>query len=179
MSDVAVQAALEALYTCLCGAVQEHPTPPQHCCYRIGSEVAFDADLYTDLCCEGLAYVLLGDMWPSSNSFPEMDQVRQANSRCRIDAWAVELRMGIVRCAPAGTETTMPTCDNWAAAAATNRLDAWVLRRAACCFREAIPTIALLDGFSVVVGRQVQGSIQGGCAERYVTVQVQVPNCDC
>ena len=179
MSDLIVQPLAEALLACLCEAVQEQANPPQNCCLRVGTEVAADMDVFRDLCCEGLAYVALGDQWVSVNSFPEQDIVRQANTQCGIGAWAVELKVGIMRCVPTGTNNEMPTCTEWTAAAINNIADAKSLRRAACCFIAYLREAPLLEGLSVVVNRQIQAPVQGGCTERSMSISVQIPNCDC
>lgn len=167
----------DALLACLCAAVQERPNPPQNCCYRIGVEAAGDADTFTDLCCEGLAYVIPQDSWPAY-VFPNMDIVRQASAPCGIVSWAQEYRVGIMRCAPTGTDTTMPSCEEWNAAALQNMYDAESLRRAVCCFRPIALAIPEMDGMGIVVNRMQQGPVAGGCVERWMTVQVELPG-DC
>lgn len=168
------------LLQCLCTTANRATNPPKNCCLRVGADVPMDADLYTDLCCEGLAYVSLGDVFPSTSSFPDQDIIRQAQARCGIASWAVSLRAGIIRCAPTGTETTMPTCTDWTASAVQNFTDAQVLRVASCCFLAGFQNLNdQLLGMSVVINRQNQSSPNGGCLERYVTFDVQIPNCDC
>lgn len=175
-----VQPLAQALLDCLCATVALAPNPPAHCCFRVGNEVAHDADLFGDLCCEGLGYVTLGDIYPSTDSFPEQDIIRQAISRCGIASWAVSLKVGIVRCAPVGGPNgEMPSCIDWNTAATQNFSDAQVLRSVACCFINQITTMPIMNGMSVVVNRQIQSTPQGGCVERYLTIDVQIPNCDC
>lgn len=178
MSDVQVLPLAEALLACLCEAASGNPNPPEHCCFRVG-EVAFDADMFTDLCCEGLAYVTLGGIYPSSDSFPEFDSVRQANAICAPASWAVELSMGILRCAPTGGTNTMPSCDDWNDAFTQNAHDAQALRAAACCFRSTAGTLLGMRGLSVVIGEQTQISPEGGCMGRTANMVVQIVNCDC
>jgi hypothetical protein len=58
--------------------------------------------------------------------------------------------------------------------------DAQSLRVATCCFRTwVINNQGLYTGMSVIINRQVQGTPNGGCVERYVTMTVQFPNLDC
>jgi hypothetical protein len=182
MSDPFVPALAAALLNCLCVNVAGLTDPPQHCCYRVGLEVAHDLGPFADLCCEGLAYVALGDTYPSSASFPEQDIVRQAEASCAPPTWAQGFRAGIVRCAPVVAQdgVSPPTCDDWGTAAAQNMEDSWALRRTLCCFRTWVRAQeGALLGMSIVMERQVQTSPQGGCVERYFTVTVQFPNCDC
>lgn len=172
------------MFNCLTTAVglMDAAIRPQEICYRVGSEVAHDADMTTDLCCLGLAYVSALDIWPSSASFPEQDIVRQATAKCMPPAWGFQLKVGIVRCAPVSSDDmgSMPTCTQWTEAHVKTLADAMALQRTACCFRNAVlsdPNDLL--GMSVVIERQVQGSPLGGCVERYMNVSVQFPNTIC
>jgi hypothetical protein len=168
--------------SCLSDAVTGVPNPPANICYRIGSEIAHDVDLVRDLCCEGLAYVSLGDTFPSSDSFPEQDIVRQANTVCAPPSWAQEFRLGIIRCVPVVIDDfgSMPTCEDWNTAALQNMWDSVALRRAACCIRNFFTDDSgFFMGMSVVIGRQSQGTPLGGCVERSLAISLQFPNCDC
>lgn len=153
---------------------------PGEICFRLGSEVPHDADMISDLCCIGLAYVSLGDIWPSSASFPEQDINRQASAVCYPPAWGVQWKAGIIRCAPVGGENgSQPTCEEWTSAYLKAVADAQALRRISCCFRAAVRGTQAFRGLGVVIERQVQGPVQGGCVERYVNISVQMQNCDC
>jgi len=165
-----------ALLSCLCNAVTGMPDPPRHCCYRVGTEPVHDIDLETqiDLCCEGLAYVLLRDVYPSSESFPDNDIIRQVQGGCAWPAWAVGLRIGIVGCVGHSSK-----CAPNNAEFLTNLHRMQALNTAVCCFREFIRTSDTLSGFNLVIERQVQGSTSGGCTERYVNLVAQIPNLDC
>lgn len=172
------------LLTCLGQAVSGNPGAPGNVCLRVGSEVAHDLGQFEDLCCEGLAYVSLGDTYPSSDSFPEQDIIRQANTVCAPSSWAQQFRMGIVRCVPVAAEINgmfePPTCTQWTAAAIQNMYDSASLRKAACCFRSWLRAQSgFFLGMSIVIERQIQVNPNGGCVERYVTLTVQFPNCDC
>lgn len=176
--DPFVPLMAEALLSCLSTAVSGIPGTPENIGYRVGLEVAHDLGLTLDLCCEGIAYVALGDMWPTAH-FPEQDLVRQVNGSCAPPAWGVQFRAGIIRCAPTG-DADPPTQAEWDAAFVQNLWDAQALRRTECCFRNWVRTRddALL-GMSIVMGRQIQGTPLGGCVERYFTIDAQFPNCDC
>lgn len=165
-----------ALLNCLCEAVADNPGAPQHCCYRVGTEPVHDIDPETlvDLCCEGLAYVLVRDVYPSTESFPENDIVRQAEAKCVPASWGVGLRIGIVRCAP-----TDSACELNNEAFIQNLYDIQSINEAMCCFRDFINASDTFLGMSLVIERQVQGSTSGGCTERYVNLVAQIPNLDC
>lgn len=181
MTDFAETMAL-ALLNCLCTNVAQISTPPQHCRLSIGNEQAHDIGLTVDLCCEGLAYVALGETYPSVSSFPDQDIVRQVQGDCSPPSWGQQYQVGIVRCAPVG-DLNPPTDTEWTAAALLNIEDAAALRRTACCFRAwmngSAATAAGLLGMSVVINRQTQSTPQGGCVERAMTIIAQFPNCDC
>lgn len=164
-----------ALLGCLAAAMSGHPNPVAHTAYRLGTEPVHDINLEgMDLCCEGLAYVLLGDTYPSSDSFPDNDIIRQGDNPCIPPGWAINFRFGIVRCAPD------PGDDVAQAAAFTQNLyDMWALNKTWCCFRQFIRGSTDYLGMSLVLERQVQGSTSGGCTERYSRVAVQIPNEDC
>jgi hypothetical protein len=170
-----------AALDCLGVAISGLPGTPRNVCYRVGLEIAHDLDTIQDLCCDGLAYVAIGDTWVSSTSFPEQDIVRQATARCPPPAWGQTIRMGIVRCVPVmGELGNMPTCTEWTTAAQQNMVDSIALRKASCCLRSWVlsQSDAML-GMSVVIQRQTQGPPLGGCVERSVNIDIQIPNCEC
>lgn len=168
--------------TCLCQAAAEQPNPPLHCASRVGTEVLYDVGQYTDQCCEGLAYVMLGDTYISTTSFPEQDIVQQIRGNCAPPTWAQVIRIGLVRCISAGQQDGEPPSDEtWALEARQNLYDSQTLRLAACCFRNWVNNQpgTFYDGMNVVIGRQIQTNPQGGCVERYVDLTVQFPDVDC
>jgi hypothetical protein len=177
-----VPALMAQALVCLNEAVQLNPGTPQHIGPRVGTEVLHDLGQWSDTCCEGLAYTMLGDTYISSDSFPEQDIIRQIQGSCAPPAWAQEFQMGIVRCISAGQADGEPPSDaQWAEAAVQNMYDSQSLRRAACCFRNWINASPpdLYIGMNVVINRQVQTNPNGGCVERYVTLVVQFPDVDC
>ena len=176
--DTQVLPLAQALRDCLCAWTSVNPNPPALCCFRVGSEIAHDAGLNEDICCRGMSYVSIGDIWPSSAGFPEADITRQANSNCFPPAWGVQLRAGIIRCVPTGGEDP-PTCPEWAEAHEQVGHDSQALRKAACCIRAFVQNSTQFLGMSIVINRQVQTNPLGGCVERYMTVDIQIPNLDC
>jgi hypothetical protein len=178
--DQYVSALMNELLSCLCTQANLQPNPPALCCFRVGTEIAHDAGILEDQCCEGIGYVALGDTYPSSDSFPEADIVRQASSTCAPTTWAQVFQVGIIRCAPVGNEFRGPNCTEWNAAARQNVIDAQTLRRVACCMRNfVVQNDGLFLGMSLVIDRQLQGNPQGGCVERTMKITAQFPNnCD-
>jgi hypothetical protein len=149
---------------------------PQHCCYRVGTEPVHGVDLETqiDLCCEGLAYVIVGDVYPSVESFPDNDIIRQVQGSCAPPAWAVQFRVGIVGCVPDNDDCTTNN-----AAFFTNLYRIQAINETVCCFRAFVRASDIYMGMSLVIERQVQGSTTGGCTDRYVNLVAQIPNLDC
>jgi hypothetical protein len=178
--DQFVSALMNQLLACLCEQASLQPNPPTHCCFRVGTEIAHDAGILQDQCCEGIAYVALGDTYPSSDSFPEQDIVRQASAHCAPPTWAQQFKVGIIRCIEVGNEFLPPSCTDWNAASRQNVIDAQTLRRVACCMRDyVVNNEGLFFGMSLVIERQSQGNPQGGCVERSMTLTAQFPNiCD-
>lgn len=175
-----VVALFEQLLSCLCNAASVQPNPPAHCASRVGTEIVHDLGQYTDICCEGLAYVTLGDTFFSTDNFPDQDIIRQVRGSCAPPTWAQEFRVGLVRCISAGQSNGEPPSDiTWTEEAVQNMYDSQTLRQVACCIRDWVRTSAAYDGMSVVVNRQVQTNPNGGCVERYMTVVLQFPNIDC
>lgn len=175
-----VELFTEAL-SCLCTAFSENPNPPSACEPRVGTEPLPDMGQFHDVCCGGLAYIMLGDTYFSSDSFPDQDIIRQVRGSCPPPTWGQNFRLGVLRCISAGTADGEPiTSQDWTDAAIQNLYDSQSLRRAACCFREfVVKNQGEFTGMSVVVNRQIQGQPAGGCVERYMTISVQFPDADC
>lgn len=181
-SDPLLGPVMAELLLCLCEKADLAPNPPQHCSFRVGTQAPHDLGIDGDFCCEGLAYVTLGSLFPSSESFPERDIVRQADTGgCSPPTWGVELTASLVRCVPTGAGDGMMISNReWEIAALQNIYDTRTLQRTACCFRDYVTKqSSLLIGMSVIIGDITQGTPQGGCIERSVGLTVQIPNCDC
>ena len=171
-----VPAAVQLVLTCLCEAVNTAPHPPAECCLRQGSGgPLMDFSATVDKCCEGLAYVGVGDMWPvGTGGFPSQDIVRQADG-CSPTSWAVEVRVGILRCAPVGTDTEPPTCAEYTAATVQAMYDAQSIRRAVCCAFSVLKSDPQMLGMGVVIGRLQSPGPQWGCSDQWLQLQFEVP----
>ena len=175
MADAQVIVLANAMLTCLCNALAVNPNPPDHCCLRVEPQIPQDLNQLTNICCEGLGYVSMGDIWPSSASFPENDIVRQANAVCPPPAWGVQFKVGVLRCAPDTSD-----CTEQRLAFEQEAHDAQALRKAVCCFRNYLQSGVDPQwlGMSFVVERQNK-YVQGDCIDRFVWTNVQFLNCDC
>lgn len=185
MTILQLQTISAALKDCLCTIVNGSTQPVRHCRYLIGSEgdvgqAGFAGiDTFTDECCEGVAYVAMGNIYPSVESFPEPDIIRQSESPCVPPAWAINFRVGIMRCAPAGTNTASPTDAAWEVAYQKSLIDAVLLNQVSCCFRAWVRNEPGLEGMGLIIAQQQASAPQGGCMERFVDYQIQIPNLDC
>jgi hypothetical protein len=165
---------------CLCIKASIAPNPPRHCSFRIGSEIVHDLGEDTDLCCEGLAYVTMLQVFPSSEDFPTEDIAYQARSKCGPVSWGVELRMGLVRCAPVGENGYIVQDRAWEAAALQGIYDTQTLISAACCLRNwVVREDAPMEGMSAIMGSVTEGTPNGGCIERNIDLNIQIPGCGC
>jgi len=177
MADIQLGPIATAALACLSDAVNANPNPPLNICFRPATEIAHDLGSLSDLCCEGLAYVAVGDVWPSASSFPENDIVRQTEGFCPPPAWGVEFQLGVLRCIPALDDSgNAPTCEEETQAFLDDLNDIDALQRAACCLRAYVLNTPATWGMSVVIGRMTK-NILGGCRERSIPVSVQLPNC--
>lgn len=166
--------------TCLCNTATAAPSPPAHCSFRIGNEVIHDLGLDGDFCCEGLAYVTLVRVYPSSEDFPQEDIAYQSRSRCGPLSWGVDLKLGLVRCAPVSQGNQVIPDTEWEAATLQGIYDTQTLITAACCVRNwVIGGSAAFDGMSSIMGSVTEGTPNGGCVERYLDLTVQMPGCGC
>lgn len=162
-TDSSFLPAAQALLGCLAAAVADLTDPPNVVGLRYGQEVVFDLAQNADLCCEGFAWVRMGNATPG---FGE-DEV-SANARCNVMTWSLELEMGIVRCAPMGDDENIVSESEHAAAAVALAEDFMALRKAICCFGDLVP------GYEFVVGTYAPAGPLGGCMGGSITLQVQI-----
>lgn len=147
-------------------------TMPGEVCYRVGELASMDASVFEDLCCSGLAWVRVADMFSSSTDFPTPDTLAVWNG-CGPMAWGVVFELGVMRCAPTGSIETIPTCDEWTALQVNVMNDAKAMRQAFCCL------FAQFDPGSIALGSWVPLPTTGGCAGGTWQVTVQIINSEC
>lgn len=176
MADTLIYPVAQQLLECFCDALAvEYPEPdvgrPANCCIRVGESVSADADLYTDLCCEGLAWVRPVEIFAAAADFPAPDTSAVVTG-CGMPAWGLVLELGVLRCAPTGDITEIPTCEDWTALAEYVMRDAKAMRAAICCL------IPQFDASSVAIGQWQPLPTTGGCAGGSMNITVQIIN-DC
>lgn len=172
MPDTTILPMAQALLACLEDQLMLNPDPPAQFCLRAGDQVLHDADALsgTDTtCCPGLAYVRIGEKFPSS-SFPEPDTI-PGGKGCFPIAWGVQLVAGVVRCVPGMGDPAGPDCTDWTGAATRDANDMDALTRALCCWGDTLPRGRLWLAQSIGV------QMQADCIERAMSVVVAVPRC--
>lgn len=180
MADLVVKPVAEALLQCLEAALlnQHGPvfmpqgTRPQQTCFRVGEAVSADASVTEDLCCSGLAWVRVTDIFSTAGDFPAPD-TSVVITGCGPLAWGVVLEMGVLRCAPTGDEYSVPTCDEWTALQNAIFLDQAAMREAMCCL------VSQFDPGTVAIGSWTPLPTSGGCAGGTWQVSVQIDCGDC
>lgn len=144
----------DALLACLRQKLEANPNPPARFCLRVGQDVRQDVSQYEDECCDGLAYVKVNQIYPSVD-FPEP---YESGIDCGTGSWAVDLEMGVFRCAPVGDENTIPTCEQWTEATTQVSYDSAAMRAAVACFRGTLE-----PGQDAVVRPWLPLPSEGGC----------------
>lgn len=148
------------------------PTPPAKVEIRPGDQVAALISTAEDECCGGLAWVRVDLVYPSTVGFPAYEA---GPHKCGPGRLAVLLEVGAMRCAPVGDADTLPTAEEWAAAALAVLDDRAALRRAICAFMGLESNRGRL--FSVGQGSPLP--VQGACTGAVDSVTVSVQPCDC
>lgn len=165
MADEALTVA-NLLLDCLCKKLAVRENPPKLCCLRFGTDVTQDV-LPEDICCEGLGYVRIGEMFASSASFPEPDPA----DNCQGAMWALELEMGVLRCGDPAD------CEAWNAGAAQHISDRMAMIEVLCCLKDSLERENLY--LNTFVGQGSPLTNEGNCtgAVQTVTVQIHGPCC--
>jgi hypothetical protein len=167
--DLSVRPVVDVLLACLEQEIARVETPPQVVCLRPGASVELLMSTVRDECCEGLAWVRVATIYPSSN-FPTPDS---EPTKCSPYQYAAVLEMGVARCAPTPGAEDIPSCEEWTDVTYAVLDDAAAMRRAVCCFT------AIEKPRLVVVGTWQPAPTEGGCVGGSMTVTVAVGDCDC
>lgn len=172
VADPMVMPMAREMLACLDQELAKVLNPPEYVQLRPGNVVAHLLSTTEDECCSGLAWVRPSSFFPSSSVFPVQDP---QPIRGGVNAWAVTLELGAVRCAPTGDEHRIPTGEEWDGTVQAVMDDAAAMRRAICCFIDA------KQGRSarVLPGIWQPVEVQGGCVGGILPVTIQGPACDC
>lgn len=150
------------------------PTPGQFCMIA-GEEITEDIDpiVGTDLCCEGLGWVRIGNTVPSSN-FPNPDPVLKS---CLPTGWAQEYDIGLLGCYNPGATPEMATCAEHNVQAMRDYERIMALKGVACCFQERLRQDPKTRGrLWNVVGLRVEGP-RSNCISRVMSITVNIGKC--
>jgi hypothetical protein len=170
--DISVWPMLVRMLACLEAAADEVESPPLYRSIRVGEGIQANISPTEDECCSGLAWVRPVSIGPTNN-FPTPESVW---SNCPPGELAVELELGMLRCAPfmapgsSDDALLIPTSAQHAQLAYRVMADAAAMRRAACCMIEL--------GYSVFVGSWSPAATETNCAGGTVRVTVAVPFCE-
>lgn len=144
---------------------------PKHIGLRPGAQAPIGISTRRDECCEGLAWVRVTQVVPSStNNWPSADVVPQG--QCGTKMLAIGLEIGIVRCAPTPPAEKMVTDEQWNRVASLTYLDYAVMERAICCF---------VDGyrFLTLQGQWTPLGVDGNCVGGTINLNVAALPCNC
>lgn len=164
--------ALELL-ACLEQEVDKVLRPPTYRGLRPGQVVDHLISTTSDECCEGLAWVRPVLFVPSSGTFPIQDESPVPRG---VNAWAITLEMGVVRCAPTPDENSIPSNEAWLEVVQAVMDDAAAMRRAYCCFVEIDP--GARKKYTLPLEWQPLDT-EGGCVGGTLQIVVRGPACDC
>lgn len=161
------------LLVCLSEQAKLLEKPPKDVMLRSGNQVNFLMSLTKNECCNGLAWVRVAGIVPSSGAngqnFPSQDLTPQ---KCGTARYAVELEMGIVRCAPVATAQAIPSDDIWNISAVDTLADFAAMDRAICCFLDGFGGIALPGAWTPL-------AVQGMCVGGVMTLTASANPCNC
>lgn len=175
ISDPVVAPIAADLLLCLSIELAKVPNPvsanPRPVCLRPGDRVDLLISQTSDECCEGLSWVRMVQIYPSSRTtFPAPDGDVQW---CDVLRWAVVFEIGAVRCAPTPDVGELASCEEWSDVTLNQYDDLAAIRRALCCYGEQ-NTERLV---SVGVGAPI--TVEGGCTGVTMLATISAPSCDC
>lgn len=162
-----------ALLDCLCSVLPDTLRGAVcDCCVYPGDDVPMDN------CCacaagEGQAWIRVGRVFRTGGRFPDPATLEE---NCKIGAWAVELTMGVYRCAATIDDSgNAPACAVLEGDAQALLSDGAALRQAAtCCFP---PLLDDLNGGRYVVGDTTFLTPTGGCMGTQMDMTVEFFDC--
>lgn len=172
VSDPLVMPTARELLECLAQEIAKVENPPKYVQLRPGSVVDHLLSTTSDECCEGLAWVRPASFYPNSAVFPTQDVSPQPKG---VGAWAFTLELGAVRCAPTPDADSIPTGAEWDAVTQAVMDDAAAMRRAICCWIDAVQGRAK----RVLPGTWTPLAVEGGCVGGVLPVTFRGPACDC
>lgn len=160
----------QTLLTCLQAELGANDVPiaPEHVMLRAGGEVTPLLGIRDDECCRGLGWVRIS----------RISGVRQLGDLDNVSCFSAEreltLELGVVRCAPSSDASTVPTEDQWTAAAFQLDTDQGSMEAAVCC---AFGDLEGLAAEEVAVGEYTPFGVDGNCIGGTMEVRIRMTNC--
>lgn len=147
---------------------------PERSCV-ISGELAWD-----ECECGQLTVAIQNEFEASGTNLPRSGTETPGRRACGPPLYTANYLVTMLRCAPTGTNTAPPTCDELEAFARMTTEDAWAVRAGViCCLDEAI-TGKLPNGTRLyhdfVVGTQTRIGPQGACGGSQLPVSVTINN---
>jgi hypothetical protein len=163
---VLAQELLACLQTALAAGPQ--PIPANHVMLRAGAQVTPLLGTARDECCEGLGWVRV----------QSVSGVRQLDDRLNVTCFEADrtltLEMGVVRCAPSADASSVPSEDQWTAAALQLDADMGSMEAAVCC---AFGDLEGSAAEEISVGEYQPLGVDGNCIGGTMTVLIRMTNC--
>lgn len=171
ISESAAKPLAAALLACLAREMENLARPPKNISLRPGAQATINLSTRRDECCEGLAWVRVTGIVPSSTvNWPAADVVP---TNCGPQMLAVQLEMGIVRCAPTPPAEQLVTDEQWNALSELILDDYAAMYRAFCCLMDRYDTRKFLLGSWTPLGPD------GNCIGGILPLTVSAPPCYC
>lgn len=147
---------------------------PERACV-ISGELAWD-----ECECGQLTVAVLNEFESVDTNIPRSGTETPGRRSCGPPLYTINYMVTMLRCAPTGTNTEPPTCDELEAFERMTTEDAWAVRAGViCCLDEAIST-RLPNGTKLyrdfVVGTQTRIGPQGACGGSQLPVSVTIDN---
>lgn len=147
---------------------------PERACV-ISGELAWD-----ECECGQLTVAIQNEYEASGTSIPRSATETPGRRACGPPLYTANYMVTMLRCAPTGTNTDPPLCDELEAFARMTTEDAWAVRAGViCCLDEAIST-RLPNGTKMyrdfVVGVQTRVGPRGACGGSELPVSVTIDN---
>lgn len=164
-ADLSVTPVALELLACLKTEIAKVAKPPKNVSLRTGPVVALLLSTTRDECCEGVAWVRVANVFPSSR-FPNPDDEAFPEGPM---ARAALLELGAARCAPTPPANRIPTSAEWDAVSMAVLDDAAAMWRAICCWagdRLYLP------------GLWEPLPVEGGCLGGTQQLTVPIGDCD-
>lgn len=160
----------QELLACFETALAAAPNPPPagKVMMRAGAEVTPLLGTGTDECCTGLAWVRIAGM----------SGVRELGTLDNVACFQAErtltLELGVARCAPTAPISSVPTEDQWMAAAMQLDADQGSMEQAVCC---AFGDLEGSAAEEVAVGEWTPFGVDGNCIGGTMQVFVRLSTC--